>query len=230
MLLPPLCAGPTLARGLPAATRVALLVLLLASLPVHAAEPARPGRPYAGRTACCQDPAEFHYLALPDHGRLDFDIDARSPLFEFQSGYSAFAAFRLPVRAEPYLLEVRSYLRGGPDPLRARVLYPLVALLSDDFLVMRSVGLDAATPELPVQERSGDPAYRLSIPVDPLRGHERYLVIYTPYALVAPDRRPERPESIEMTRDVAREAFLGASAEGHLSITVGPGQRGAVAR
>lgn len=209
--------------ALAAPTRV-LVALLLCTMVAANARAEGPGRPYAGRSVCCKDPDEFRYVALPDHGRLDFDIDARSPLFEFQTGYSGFAAFRLPVRAEPYLIEVRSYLRGGSDPLRARVFYPMVAMLSDDFLVMRSVGLDAVTPELPVQERSGDPAYRLTIPVDPLGGHERYLVVYTPYALVGPGRDAAVPATIEMTESVAREAFLGASAEGHLSVTVGPGR------
>ena len=177
-------------------------------------------RPYAGRTVCCKDPAEFEYVALPQGGRIDFDFDHKSPIFEFQNGFSAFRAFRLPVLTGPYLLEVRSYLRGGPDPERAQVVYPMAALLSDDYLVTRSVGLEALSPELPILERTDQPAYRLSIPIDPSRNRERYLVLYTPLELVAADRPRQPPVTVESAAEGAREAFLGASAEGHLSITV----------
>lgn len=179
-----------------------------------------PGRPYSGRTVCCKDPAEFTYVALPDRGQIEFDIGHQSPLFEFQTGFSAFSAFRLPVMSEPYLIEIRSYLRGGPDPEQAQVLYPVAAFLSEDYLVMRSIGLEAVVPELPLQERAGRPAYRLAVPVDPVRGRERYLVLFTPYELVAPGREPELPSTLELAEAAAREAFLGASAEGHLSITI----------
>ena len=93
------------------AASVGLATAALAAAPV-----ATPGRPYTGRAVCCKDPAEFSYAALPDRGRVEFDIDRKSPLFEFQTGFSAFSAFRLPVMNEPYLIEIRSYLRGGPDP------------------------------------------------------------------------------------------------------------------
>ena len=209
------------ARALRAASLTALAACVgLATAALAAAPVATPGRPYTGRAVCCKDPAEFSYAALPDRGRVEFDIDRKSPLFEFQTGFSAFSAFRLPVMNEPYLIEIRSYLRGGPDPERAQVLYPVAAFLSDDYLVMRSIGLEAVVPELPLQERAGAPAYRLAVPVDPARGHERYLVVFTPYELVAPGREPEWPTTLELAEAAAREAFLGASAEGHLSITI----------
>jgi len=218
-------------RARPAARRgrraLAAAALLLVGARAYADSPP-PGRPYAGRTVCCKDPSEFSYVALPDHGRVEFDVARGSPLFEFQTGYSAFAAFRLPVMNEPYLIEIRSYLRGGPDPMRAQVLYPTLALMSADFLVMRAVGLDALVPELPIAERAGDPAYRVAVPVDPVRGREQYLVVYTPYELVSPARVMELPTTLEMADGSANGAFLGASAEGHLSITIVTAHGGAL--
>ena len=204
-----------------ARTAIALYIgALLAGGAATGAESPPPGRPYAGRTVCCKDPAQFSYVALPDRGRVEFDLDRKSPLFEFQTGYSVFGAFRLPVMSEPYLIEIRSYLRGGPDPERAQVLYPIAAFLSDDYLVMRSIGLDAVVPELPLSERAGAPAYRVAIPVDPARGQERYLVLYTPYELVMPNREIELPPTLDAVDGSATGAFLGASSEGHLSITI----------
>jgi hypothetical protein len=205
-------------RVLPRACLWLTLGLTASALTAGAAAP--PGRPYEGRSVCCNDPSEFQFVALPERGRIDFDIDRKTPVFEFQNGYSVYRAFRLPVLMAPYLLEVRSYLRQGPDPSRAQVLYPMAALLSDDYLVMRSIGLESLTAELPILERTDAPAYRLTIPIDPVHGRERYLVLFTPFELVAPGREPAAAATAETATDLARDAFLGASTEGHLSITV----------
>lgn len=195
----------------------AAVVTGLAAPPVaHAATPAA-AAPYRGRTVCCTDPAAFAYVALPDHGSVEVDIGPTTPLFEFQSGVSAFRAFRLPVLSVPYLLEVRSRLRGGPDPLRARVFYPAAALLNGDYLVMRSVGVEELVADWPLFERAEYPAYRLAVGVDPAHGRERYLVVYTPLAVLGPRPVPAEAESAD---ESARNAYLGASTEGHLTITI----------
>ncbi len=204
--------------------RLSLSLCLTPVLGSHAAAPGTPTTaltaPYQGRSLCCKDPSEFTFTPLPDHGRIEFDIDRRSPVFEFQSGLSGFSAFRLPVINEPYLLEIRSYLRGGPDPDKAKVYYPIVALLTSDLLISRRVGIEALVAENPLQERSAAPAYRISIPVDALHGKEQYLVIYTPQELVAVSKERASNVPLANAAEAAREAFLGASAEGHLSITV----------
>lgn len=195
-----------------------LLAGLLGVEPVRAAKPDRVA-PYAGRPVCCTDPAEFEYTALPDRGSIEFDINAKSKLFEFQTGVSGFRAFRLPVLTTPYLIEIKSFIRGGPDPTRARLFYPAAALMTDDYLVLRSVGVDALVPELPFFERTTQPAYRLSIGVDPRSSRERYLVVFTPESLLGPRPIPAL-DGADAAAEVAREAYLGASAEGHLSITI----------
>jgi hypothetical protein len=169
------------------------------------------------------DPAEFRYEPLPAEGAVDFVIDAHSPTFEFQSGTSAFRAFRLPDGAGPYYVEVRSFLDGPPDPGRARVFYPVVAVLTDDYLVSRSTELELLRFDLPVLEGTTRPAYRVTIGVDPLRTHERYLVVFTPARLMAGRALPpiSTPDS---AAEAARFAFLGAAPLGRLRISVRRGE------
>lgn len=200
--------------------RAALLLALACTATLTLAEAPRGAGAYTGRTVCCTDPSAFRYVALPARGTVEFDIDRHSPLFEFQSGLSTFAAFRLPNLKDRYLVEIRSYLRGGPDPLRAHVYYPAVAVMSDDFLVTNTLGPEALVPDLPIQERTTQPAYRLILPIDPARGHESYVVVFTPEGLLARDRAPASVEGPEAAERAAAGAYLGASAEGHLSITI----------
>ena len=165
------------------------------------------------------DPAGFRYEPLPAEGGIDFAIDARSPTFEFQTGVSGYRAFRLPDAGGRYYVDVRSFLDGPPHPARARVFYPVVALLTDDFLVSRSTELELLRFDLPVLEGTTAPAYRLTIGMDPEHTRERYLVVYTPTHLMAGRQLPpiSTPES---AAEAARVAFLGASPHGQLRITV----------
>jgi len=194
----------------PRHTRVALI----ASLGLAAAAPAAPPT-----GSCCSEPSEFHFRPLPASGSIEFDIGRESPVFEFQSGVSHFQAFTLPPRSAPYVLEIESYIRGGPDPQRARVLYPLAAVLTDDFIVARAAGLEQLKATLPILEQTTSPAYRLTIPFDPAVGRERYLVVFTSAQLMAGRTLPPitDPESAAQT---AHEAFLGAAPSGRLRITI----------
>ena len=199
-----------------------LSILLTVPAATQGGAPAAAG-PYAGRAVCCTDPDQFEYTVLPDHGALEVDIGRTAPVFEFQDGLSAFRAFRLPVMSTPYLIEVRSFVRGGPDPTRARVFYPVAALLTGDHLVTRTVGIETLNAELPILERTTEPAYRLTIGIDPTRGSERYLVLYTPAAALTDRSESLKVDSIDGAAEVARNAYLGASNEGRLRITVTSG-------
>ncbi|HXQ30641.1 MAG TPA: hypothetical protein VN790_01575 [Steroidobacteraceae bacterium] len=203
----PRAAVTALARGL------ALAALLAAGSPALSAAPPAPDA----------DPAHFRYQPLPAEGAVDFVIDASSPTFEFQSGPSAFRAFALPPQTHPYVVEVRSFLEGGPDPRRARVLYPVVAVLTDDFLVSRSTDLEFLRFDLPLFEHTTAPAYRVTLPIDPSATRERYLVVFTPARLAAGRSLPPitNPDS---AAEAARFAFLGASPYGKLRITLRAGE------
>jgi hypothetical protein len=179
--------------------------------------------PAVAATHCCADPSAFRYEPLPAEGSVDLTIDARSPTFEFQSGPSAFRAFALPAATRPYLIEVRSFLRGGPDPRRARVFYPVVAVLTDDFLVSRSTDLEALRFDLPLLEQSAAPAYRVVLAIDPSNPHERYLVVFTPTQLREGRTLPPI-DTPETAAELAKLAFLGAAPYGRLRITLKPGE------
>jgi hypothetical protein len=169
---------------------------------------------------CCEDPSRFAFQPLPDRGSVDFAIDRASPLFEFQSGKSFFRAFRLPTTGSPYTLELRSFLEDPDSPRTARVFFPVMAILTDDFLVSRATDLDALRFDLPMLERTAAPAYRVQLPVDPANTRERYLVVFTPAQLLA--ARGVQVTTPETAAQAARSAYLGASAFGRLQITLRP--------
>ncbi len=206
---------PTLSTSRARAGHRAALAGLLAL-----ALPAAPGMAAKG---CCTDPARFHYDPLPPQGSVDLVINSSSPTFEFQSGPSAFRAFLLPEASRPYYIEVRSFIAGGSDPERARVFYPVVAVLTDDFLVSRSTDLESLHFDLPLFEATTDPAYRLVLPIDPSNPHERYIVVFTPSNLNEGRTLPpiSTPES---AAEAAKIAYLGAAPYGRLRITLHPGE------
>jgi Maltose operon periplasmic protein precursor (MalM) len=171
---------------------------------------------------CCADPSAFHYEPLPAEGSVDFVIDKHSPTFEFQSGPSPYRAFALPQTDRGYLLEVRSFLQSPQDPRRAQVFYPVVAILTDDYLVSRTTELESLSFDLPFLERTLAPAYRVALPLGPGNGRERYVVVFTPAKLATLRALPPiaGPDS---AADAARVAFLGAVGYGHLRITLRAG-------
>jgi len=210
-------------------------------IPARSAPPRAAGlaRALAGLAACwlaaaagaapaaATDPAEFRYEPLPADGAVDFAVDATSPTFEFQTGVSAYRAFRLP-DGGPFYIDVRSFLDGPAHPARARVFYPVVAVLNDDFLVSRSTELELLRFDLPTLEGTVAPAYRISLGVDPEHTHERYLVVFTPAQLLAPRQLPP-VATPENAAEAARVAFLGAARYGRLRISVRRGERAAPA-
>ena len=184
---------------------------------------ALPVAPSLAAKGCCADPARFHYDVLPPQGSVDLVINSSSPTFEFQSGPSAFRAFALPPASRPYYIEVRSFISGGSNPDRARVFYPVVAVLTDDFLVSRSTDLESLHFDLPLFEKTTDPAYRLVLPIDPSNPHERYIVVFTP-AHLNEGRTLPLITTPENAAEAAKIAYLGAAQYGRLRITLRPGE------
>lgn len=204
------------------ALRAASLALALLVPPVvaTAAAPRSDAALLESAKSCCEDPSRFAYAKLPSEGSLDFTIDRESPVFEFQSGRSFFRAFRLPVLGRPYTLELRSYVDDAKSTRDARVFYPVVAILTDDFLVSRATDLEFLRFDLPVFEQASEPAYRLTLPLDPANTRERYLVVFTPTPLLQP--KPLEIATPEAASQAAREAYLGASAFGRFRVTLRP--------
>jgi hypothetical protein len=167
------------------------------------------------------DPALFNYQELPREGYVDFVITQNSPSFEFHSGPSRYQAFKLPTASDRYLIDVISFLDDPDTPERAHVFYPIVALLTEDFLVSRTTDFSALRVDLPVFEYTTQPAYRLTVGIDPIVSHEGYLVVFTANGLLEKSSMPEI-EDPSKAADSLRDVLLGASAGGRLQIVTRP--------
>jgi Maltose operon periplasmic protein precursor (MalM) len=148
------------------------------------------------------DPEQFDYQALPNQGTVAVSVDAHSPHFEFRSGDSAFAAFRLPTADRAYLIDVVAPLQPTSDLAHGAVFYPAVALLSEQFILVRASEGAPWHFDRPEFGLTTVPAYRLTIDIQ-AGGPERYLIVYTP-------------------RDATTRALPGAASVGPLRITVSP--------
>lgn len=146
---------------------------------------------YGRAVPCCDDPAAFHYAELPESGSLDIVIGPASPAFEFQSGRSHFAAFRLPPAIQPYRIRVRSIIDDAQADA-ASVFYPVLAMMDDAFIVTRVSGIDNLRLEQALTVPGGQPGLAVTAPFDPAMAKEIYLVVFTPAVLLGaapPERR-----------------------------------------
>ena len=138
---------------------------------------------YAEATPCCDDPSGFRFGALPKQGYADATVDASSPVFDFQSGLSPFAAFELPNGTAPYRVRVKSLFdrkHGGATG----VFYPVIALLDDTYIVVHMTGLESLRLEPALATPGGESGLAVSIGIDPAEQKGKYLVVFTPAALL----------------------------------------------
>ncbi len=209
-------------------TFAAILLAGCASQPTQSYPAATASRlaTYARATPCCDDPSGFRWNALPKQGYADAAVDAASPVFDFQSGLSPFAAFELPDATTPYRIRVKSLFdRRGAD--KAGVFYPAVALLDETFIVVHLSGLDSLRLEPALATPGGEPGFAVSIGIDPAEQKGKYLVVFTPAALLgrAPDddREGDMLSLSSMAYMEQRgEAALPPSPYGRIRITIAP--------
>ena len=190
-----------------------------------AATPARLAT-YAKATPCCDDPSGFDYGALPRQGNAQATIDPATPVFDFQSGVSPFAAFALPQQATRYRIRVKS-LFDARDGGEHGVFYPVVALLDDTFIVVHMTGLESLRLEPALATPGGESGLAASIGIDPAEQDAKYLVVFTPAVLLGKPPPPDREGDVLSLSSLAYlerrgEAALPASPYGRLSITVAP--------
>ena len=180
---------------------------------------------YAEATPCCDDPSGFRFNALPPRGFADAVVDRASQVFDFHSGMSPFVAFELPVQTVPYRVRVKSLFDAKSDD--DAVFYPVVALLDDTFIVTQMTGLDNLRLEPALATVGGETGLAVSVGIEPSEQRIKYLVVFTPAALLGapPDSRREgdllTPSSIAWL-ERRGETALPASPYGRLRITVAP--------
>jgi hypothetical protein len=181
---------------------------------------------YARATPCCDDPSGFQFNALPQQGFADTVIDLSSPVFDFHSGLSPFAAFELPAEKAPYRIRVKSLFdKKGDD--KSGVFYPVIALLDDTFIVVHMTGLEDLRLEPALAAVGGETGLAVSLGIDPADQRSRYLVVFTPAALLGAPPDSQREDDILSPEALAwiegrGEAALPASPYGRLRITVAP--------
>jgi hypothetical protein len=181
---------------------------------------------YAKAKPCCDDPSGFRFDSLPKRGFKDKTVDTASPVFDFHSGVSPFAAFELPAHTAPFRIRVKSLFdaKRGDD---GAVFYPVVALLDDTFIVVQLTSLDNLRVEPALATVGGEVGLAVSMTIDPAEQPGRYLVVFTPAALLGapPDERREgdllTPASLAWM-ERRGETALPASPYGRLRITVVP--------
>ncbi|MGQ0429957.1 MAG: MalM family protein [Gammaproteobacteria bacterium] len=181
---------------------------------------------YAEATPCCDDPSGFPFVALPPRGFADRVVDRDSPVFEFQSGLSPFAAFELPQSDAPYRVRVKS-LFDPRDHGEDGVFYPVLVLMDDTFIVTHMTGLESLRLEPALATVGGEAGLAVTVTIDPAEQRGRYLVVFTPAVLLGaePDGRREgdllTPSALAW-KERRGDTALPASPYGRLRIAVAP--------
>jgi hypothetical protein len=197
-----------------------------ASLQSYPAKPEARLALYARTKACCDDPSTFTYQPLPEQGSADATVGRANPAFEFQSGLSPFVAFELPKVKTPYRLRVKSFFDTGRNG-EASIFYPVLALLDDTYIVLRMSGLDNLRLEPALATAGGETGLAVTVPIDPATEEARYLIVFTPAAVLgkAPDSRREgdllTPASLAWM-ERRGDAAVAASPYGRLQIAIAP--------
>ena len=181
---------------------------------------------YDKATPCCDDPSGFRFGALPKQGYADAVVDSKSPVFDFQSGLSPFAAFELPDASSPYRVRVKS-LFDRKDGGKSGVFYPVVALLDDAFIVVHITGLESLRLEPALATAGGESGLAVSLGIDPAEQKGKYLVVFTPATILG--RAPNSDREGDMVSLSAQaylerhgEASIPPSPYGRIRITIAP--------
>jgi hypothetical protein len=196
------------------------------SAPTYPAATAAGLATYARAAPCCDDPSGFRFVALPQQGHADAVVDDASPVFDFQSGVSPFAAFELPEQSVPYRVRVKSLFdpKGGDE---SAVFYPVVALLDETFIVVHITGLEALRLEPALATTGGETGLAVSVGIDPAERRGKYLVVFTPAALLGRAPADDREGDMLTLSALAYmerhgEAAPPASPYGRLRVAVAP--------
>lgn len=190
-----------------------------------AATPARPAN-YAKATPCCDDPSGFAFVALPRQGRVEAVLDAKTPVFDFQSGVSPFVAFELPDQKSRYRVRVKSLI----DPKAgdaSGIFYPVIALLDETFIVVHMSGLESLRLEPSLATVDGRSGVAVSIGIDPANQKGKYLVVFTPAAMLGREPAEDREGDVLSLSALAwmersGETAMPASPYGKLQVTIAP--------
>lgn len=137
---------------------------------------------FENSTSCCESIKKFDYQVLYFGSNEPIKLDGSTPAFQFPTGKSYFAAFRLPLFTDTYNITVQSYALGD-TPDRAHIFYPQIDLLDENFSVIahsnpQDFSLNKSPLPLEVRKEWGVPLnLKGTIKVD--SSDFKYMVIYT---------------------------------------------------
>jgi hypothetical protein len=129
----------------------------------------------ASTSTCCKTLSELPWQPLPAGKTLDVTLDEKSPAFDFDTGRSHFAAYRLPETGKPRDLKIAFYPRLGAGMVRTAVL-PQMVLLDERYETVRTTSPSDFVYSAPGWIESA--AYNAKLNFDPGR-RERFLIIRT---------------------------------------------------
>lgn len=91
---------------------------------------------YQAAAVCCGSVDEFSFEALEIGDSKGFDLNDKSPAYQFPTGKSYFKAFLLPRSPHPYVVRIESYMLGD-DIHSAYIFYPQVITLDENYEMIR---------------------------------------------------------------------------------------------
>jgi len=135
-------------------------------------------------TPCCKSLSEIAYQPISRQGSLDVKLDNDSPTFEFSSGKSRFAAFRLPDLPRPLSVTVDSFRTAEPGglarlmpELRGLIFRPVVLILDAQFRITQMI--DQASPGNGCIYNPFLPALTTEFEIDSAPAESSYMIVLT---------------------------------------------------
>jgi maltose operon protein len=122
---------------------------------------------------CCTSFSQMNYTKSLDGGDINFDINERSKVYEFEVGKSYFAA--VEIRPNSTEFEITTYIVGNWIPT-THVFWPSIIFLDENHVPLRTLNSVTMRRGLNMHLIRGNIDWSANILIKP---EEKYAVIYT---------------------------------------------------
>lgn len=165
------------------------------SFGVHASVPEALPKRLATVPACCASLAELPYRNVTEAGTIRAAIGLDSPAYNFDSGKSFFAAYRIDNLPRPLALRIGSSLTADPTSISRLIgmpgnliFAPVVLILDERFNIRRTMepGKALATC-VPSNGNSAGDVYVTTFDIEEPADQAKYIIVMTTDALRATD-------------------------------------------
>lgn len=155
---------------------------------IHATVPSDVSRKLIEAPNCCASLAKLPYRDLNHDSSISSSLDARSPAFNFDTGKSFFAAYRIAGLPRPAMIEVSSFsvISFFLNPaMKGLIFAPVVLVLDKDFQVRRI--LNPGEPHSGCATNSSSEVYQLHVDITEPSDQAAYLVVLTTQEMLTQD-------------------------------------------